>query len=202
MSQCWAVNKWPKKAGHRLVLQPQRAESSSPQVLHQADSSTPGTKGKSPARDEFSLQQLERLHSHSLMAPFHFPVGNSRKRLPPVPRATGELPVSLCSWESLSAVPGIPPPQRGPWVPVLWQTGAAGPSGAAGLLQEASCRCQDTSLICTASCRVPRHLPCERMWGTSATGAAAPTSAGGGHHGCVLAAQPSVELHSCSLDEI
>lgn len=157
------MNKWPKKAQHRLVLEPHRAESSSPQVLHQADSL--GNKEKSQTRDEFSPQQLECLHSHSLIAPFHFPVGNRRKLLPPVPCATGELPISLCSWERLLAVPGISPPQRGPWVPVLWETGAAGPWGAAGLLEEASCRCHDTSLICTASCRVPRHLPCNRMWG-------------------------------------
>lgn len=163
MSQCWTVNKWPKKAQHRLVLEPHRAESSSPQVLHQADSITTGSKGKSQTRDEFSPQQLECLRSHSSIAPFHFPVGNCRKRLPPVPCATGELPISLCSWECLLA--GISPPQRGPWVPVLWETGAAGPLGAAGLLEEASCRCHDTSLICSASCRVPRHLPCKRMWG-------------------------------------
>lgn len=134
-------------------------------MLHQADSITPGSKGKSQARDEFSLQQLECLHSHSLVAPFHFPVGNCRKCLLPLLCATGELPVSLCSWERLLAVPGISPPQRGPWVPELWEPGAAGPSGAAGLLEEASCRCHVSSLICTASFCVPRHLPCKRTWG-------------------------------------
>lgn len=139
-------------------------------MLHQADSITPGSKGKSQTREEFSLRQLECLHSHSSIVPFHFPVGNCSNRLPPVPCATGELPNSQCSWECLLAVPGISPPQRGPWVPVLWETEAVG--------LEASCRCHDTSLMCTASCLVPRHLPCKRMWGMSATGAAAPTVLG------------------------
>lgn len=199
------MNKWPKEARCRLVPEPRRAESSSPQALHQADSISLGSEGNPKPRMYFLCSSRAvwahrcTQHSHALIAPF--PVGNSRKKPPPVPRVTGEFAISPCSWEDLLAVPGFSPPQRGPRVPVLRQTGDARPSGDARPLGAASRRCSDTSLMRTAGCIVsPGAFAVRGFGGTSAT--AVPTRAGAGHQVCFLAPRPGVKFHSHSLDVI
>lgn len=114
------MNKWPKEAQRRLVPEPRRAESSSPQALRQADSISLGSTRNPKPRMNFLCSSWAAWarrctqHSHALIAPFHFPAGNSRKSPPPVPCVTRELTISLCSWEHLLAVPGISPPTAWP----------------------------------------------------------------------------------------
>lgn len=107
-SRCQTVSKWTKKAQCRPVPEPPRAESISLQALHRADSISLGSEGDPTPGGNFPCSSraawARRCTQHcALLAPFHFPVGNSTKGPPPASGGSGELTISLCSWQHLGA---------------------------------------------------------------------------------------------------